>query len=154
MKKNKIIFIVIILLISSRTLGWYFFENIQKIKPSENIIATETSPDSNYQVTAYLINNGATVGDAVLVRVADNNGFKKNIYWNYPCDSAKITWQSKDIVNINNVVIDVKGKAYDWRKQGNDIFMVNLLFSLFMILAFLVLLYDYIRNGNGVRRKK
>lgn len=74
------------------------------------------SPDGKYTITSYLNNGGATTNWAVLCSVKDNDtGKTRNIYWQYRCDDANITWIDDTTVNINGVKLNVEKDTYDFR---------------------------------------
>lgn len=93
-------------------------ENIQ----GEKLIKKVKSPSGKYEVEAYLNNGGATTDYAILVVWKDlKNGEKKNIYWNYPCEEAKINWHSDDKIEINSVVLQVPDEVYDYRNDRDTV---------------------------------
>jgi len=116
-KKYKIpIAIVALMLVLLYLVNWAFFD-IQRIK-GEEVLTKSISPDSQYTVTAYLNNGGATTDYAVLCSVVNHEtGKSRNIYWNYHCEEADITWKDKDTVVINGVELDVDKDSYDYRND-------------------------------------
>lgn len=106
--------LIFMILLSGYGIYWAFYD-IQRIKGQE-IIKEVPSPDGTYTVTAYLNNGGATTGYAVLGSVKTNGKNKeKNIYWQYRCEEANITWIDEYTVQINGVVLNVKTDTYDYR---------------------------------------
>ncbi len=82
------------------------------------MLAQSSSPSGVYTVTAYLNNGGATTSYAVLCTLRNNNtGRYKNIYWNYRCDYANISWSGDKTVIINGVRLDVDKDTYDFRRS-------------------------------------
>ena len=91
------------------------FFDIQRIKGQEKIQEL-TSPDGQYTLLAYLNNDGATTNYAVLCSVKNNQtGKTKNIYWNYPCWNAEVTWLDGHTVTINGIVLNVGSDTFDYR---------------------------------------
>jgi hypothetical protein len=91
------------------------FFDIQRIKGQEKIQEL-TSPDGQYTLLAYLNNDGATTNYAVLCSVKNNQtGKTKNIYWNYPCWNAEVTWLDGHTVTINGIVLNVRSDTFDYR---------------------------------------
>ena len=95
---------------------YHFFFDINAIEPGEKMFDS-TSPSGDYTITAYLNNGGATTDFAVLC-VLNEGAKRKNIYWNYPCDSVVIKWIDNDTVSINGVILeDINKDCYDWRRE-------------------------------------
>lgn len=107
---------ILLLLVSLLGYGihWAFYD-IQRLDGQE-ILQEVSSPNGTYTVTAYLNNGGATTGYAVLCSVKTNGQNKeKNIYWQYRCENADITWIDEHTVQINGVELNVKKDTYDYR---------------------------------------
>lgn len=114
---NRILTLVIILVVLSLYfLADYFLFNINAVKPGEYITQT-VSPDGRYIIYTYLNNGGATTDYATLCVLEDSQSKeKRNIYWEYHCDTAEIKWIDNDTVNINGVILnDVTKDKYDYR---------------------------------------
>lgn len=118
-KKNKII--VTVLLLIACLVGivgltvYHFFYDINAINPGEKI-AESVSPSGQYTISVYQNDGGATTACAILCVLYDGNK-EKNIYWNYPCESAEIVWIDNDTVIINDIQIDnIFLDTYDFRK--------------------------------------
>ena len=120
MKKTIKILISVIIIIMLFLYFIYcvlFDFDIEKIKGQE-LLKEESSPNSNYKVECYLNNGGATVDFAVLCKVIDNKNKKeRNIYWEYHCSEAEITWKDETTVIINEMELDVLKDTYDFRKK-------------------------------------
>lgn len=120
-KKTKIIiciFSILVVVIGLMAYGihWAFFD-IQRISGQEVIVSVD-SPDGRYTATAYRNNGGATTGYAVLAKIIDNHTQKsKNIYWQYPCETADIVWLDETTVQINGISLDAWKDTYDYRKK-------------------------------------
>lgn len=119
MKKNRLTVIIasIIVLVVALGSGVYsLFYDTQKIEGQE-MIAESDSPDGKYTVTAYL--NKSETDSAVLCSVTAKTFFDRdrNIYYNYPCDKAEISWSDNDTVVINGIEIDVRKGSFDCRKS-------------------------------------
>ncbi len=100
----------------------------------EKLIKKVKSPSGKYEVEAYLNNGGATTDYAVLVVWRDlKNGEKKNIYWNYHCEEAKINWHSDDEIEINGIVLQVPDEVYDYRNDQGKQYLCCFPFLFFML---------------------
>ncbi len=107
---------VVIIALLFYAVYWAFFD-IQRIK-GQKYLTESTSSDGKYTVTAYLNNGGATTSFAVLGTLKNNKtGRTKNIYWQYRCEDADITWKSNKIVVINGIELDVTKDTYDYRRK-------------------------------------
>ena len=121
-RKNKVIFSIIatsiIMILIGFILVYNSFFSISWIKGQE-VIAESSSPNNTYIVYAYRNNGGAAVDFAVLGVVKNNKtGKTKNIYWQYHCSDAKITWKNENTVIINGVELQVEKDVYDYRQSG------------------------------------
>ncbi len=86
--------------------------------PQGEFMKTSVSPDGEYRVNAYLCNGGATVDYAVRCEAETvSTGEKRNIYWEYHCEEAKIAWVDERTVVINGIELDVVEDSYDWRME-------------------------------------
>ena len=116
-KTSILISIVLIIFIGISICFYNLFFNTQRIKGQE-YLTKSISPDKAYTVTAYLNSGGATTDFSVLCRVKNNEtGKEKNIYWQYSCSEAVITWSDDDTVVINGIELDVEKDSYDFRKN-------------------------------------
>lgn len=117
-KKNILtIFLSISIIVSVIVYGFYWsFYDIQRIDGQE-YITESTSPNGEYTVIAYLNNGGATTGYAILGTLQNNNSGKtKNIYWQYKCEKAEISWINDETIKINGIQLNVKNETYDFRR--------------------------------------
>ena len=106
--------ILIITLLSSFHLAFFSLQRIDGQKKTGEYI----SPDGKYTITSYLNNGGATTAYAVLCTVKrSGNNKEKNIYWNYPCEEATVSWLDKTTVEINGINLDIKKDTYDFRRN-------------------------------------
>ena len=120
MKKSlKVVGILLLLVITILGYGIYWaFYDIQSIK-GQKTIQEVSSPNGTYTVTAYLNNGGATTAYAVLCSVKTNGrNSEKNIYWQYPCNTASIVWIDEQTVKINGVELNIKKDTYDYRHDS------------------------------------
>ena len=120
MKKQLIIAVsklLIVIIILAFSIYWAFYD-IQHIKGQE-ILKEVSSPLGTYTVTAYLNSGGATVDYSVLCSVKTNGQSKeKNIYWQYKCQEADISWVDEQTVQINGVKLNVIRDTYDYRHDS------------------------------------
>jgi uncharacterized protein YpmB len=118
-KKNLLIISIIIVAMAgtaSYAINWAFYD-IQRINGQE-YLKELTSANGTYTVTAYLNNDGATTGYAVLGTLKNNkNGKTKNIYWQYHCEKADMKWFDDDTIEINGKELNVKNEIYDYRRE-------------------------------------
>ena len=95
-----------------------FYEDHFTIKgiKGEELLTSTTSPDGKYEVRAYLNNGGAGTDYAVLVVLNDKqNNTEKNIFWDSPCEEAKMQWISNDMLLINDKSLHIPDETYDFR---------------------------------------
>ena len=108
--------IAIIVGIATYAVYWAFYD-IQRIEGQE-YITESTSPNGEYTVITYLNNGGATTDYAVLGKLKNNNNGKtKNIYWQYNCEKAEISWINDETVKINGIQLEIKNEIYDFRRE-------------------------------------
>lgn len=86
--------------------------------PVGEFVESYPSPNSENILNIYLCAEGATVDFAIRGEVEKSDGTKKNIYWEYHCDSAEVEWLSDDTVVINDKTLNINTDAYDWRKES------------------------------------
>ena len=119
LKKSIItISLIIAIILGGITYAVYWaFYDIQRINGQE-YITESTSPDGTYTMIAYLNDGGATTGYAVLGTLKNNNSGKtKNIYWQYHCEEAEISWINDETIKINGIKLNVKNQIYDYRRE-------------------------------------
>ena len=91
-----------------------FFKSV--FSPNEELITKTVSKDGKYTIEAYLVNGGATVDWAVRCYLKTNNRLgKKMIYNDYHIDSATMSWEDDDTININGHTIDLPDGKFDFR---------------------------------------
>lgn len=89
-----------------------------KYLPEGEIIETVYSPDGTYKINSFLVSGNATVAFCVRCEVVENSsGEKRNIYWEYRCESADIVWIDNTTVEINGRRLNVLVDSYDWRAE-------------------------------------
>ena len=111
-----VIILAAVLLIVGIFMVHYLFYDINRIK-GEELISSSTSPTGEYELSVYRNNGGATTGYAVLCTAREVSTDKeRNIYWQYRIEDATVEWESDYIVVINNIRLDVRKDAYDYRR--------------------------------------
>lgn len=90
--------------------------NMDKL-PEGELLNSYPSPNSENTINIYLCNGGATVDYAIRGEVVKSDGTKRNIYYEYHCDSAQVEWLSDDTVIINDVTLNIDTDVYDYRSQ-------------------------------------
>ncbi len=111
-----VIILAAVLLIVGIFMVHYLFFDINRIK-GEELISSSTSPTGEYELSVYRNNGGATTGYAVLCTAREVSTDKeRNIYWQYRIEDATVEWESDYIVVINNIRLDVRKDAYDYRR--------------------------------------
>lgn len=106
--KYVLIFILVLLL---------FWCVSNKPLPEGKLILSSLSPNSMYQVNAYLCDGGATVDQSIRAEVVIvSTGKTRNIYWQYHAYDAEINWISDELVSINGITLNVLEDMYDYRK--------------------------------------
>ncbi len=116
-KKIKNILLIVLALVIAIGCGAYsLLFDTQRLEGGE-LICQSDSPENKYTVSAYL--NRGEENNAVLCRVTAKIflGRDRNIYWNYPCESAEIEWIDETTVIINGVELDVRFDTFDYRKS-------------------------------------
>ena len=86
--------------------------------PEGELINSVYSPDKSHVINAYLVNGGATVDFSVRCEVREvSSDDKRNIYWNYHCESAEVEWIDNETVSINSIILNIYKDSYDWREE-------------------------------------
>jgi len=113
---KKIVFVIFIIVIIFSSLGYHFFVSMNGLPKGEMILETE-SPNNNYTIRAYLVNEHATVDFCIRCELIYNykTKMKKNIYWGYREDAVEIEWINDNSVIINGRNIELPNGKYDWR---------------------------------------
>lgn len=110
--------ICILLFISLVGYTYYYYGYSMATLPKGEFITESNSPDGTYTLRAYRINGGAT--SPLLIRgeliFNKNNKRAKNIYWNKKENFAVITWNTNEMVTINNHPIKIPNGKYDFRR--------------------------------------
>ena len=84
--------------------------------PQGERMDTIYSPDGVYKINSFLVSGNATVDFSVRCEVVEiASGQKRNIYWEYHCESAHIEWIDNVTVEINGKKLNVITDSYDWR---------------------------------------
>lgn len=84
--------------------------------PQGELMETIYSPDGTYRINSFRVLGNATVDFSVRCEVIENSsGKKRNIYWEYRCESARIEWIDNITVKINEIQLNVITDSYDWR---------------------------------------
>ncbi|MEH7517478.1 hypothetical protein COM86_25420 [Priestia megaterium] len=100
---------------------WFLFApNYLQFAPKGEYISQSTSPNGDYIVKIYRPSGEATTPFAIRGEVTYTNKIfnkRKNIYWNYPQETAKVKWVNDEIVNISGHVLNVKKDTFD----ANDV---------------------------------
>ena len=112
--KNKAIpvFLVLIIMLTITACAAVGMDNL----PEGELMETICSPDGTYTINSFLVSGNATVAFCVRCEVIDNtSGEKRNIFWEYRCESADIEWFDNTTVKINGKQLNVISDSYDWR---------------------------------------
>ena len=96
----------------------YLFFNIDRV-PEGELLADKISPNGEYTVLTYVINEHSTVAPAIRGEVISHkeNDKKRNLYWAYRKEKGEIEWINKHVVSINGIELDVRTDTYDYRKE-------------------------------------
>ena len=112
-KKNIVLYLILSVVLVFSSCAAYSMDNL----PKGELIETKCSPDGTYVINSYLVSGGATVDFCVRCEVVEISTEKKrNIYWEYRCETAKIEWVDDTTVSINDKLLNVITDSYDWRK--------------------------------------
>ena len=112
--KNKpiLIFLVLIIMLTITSCAVGGMDNL----PQGELMETIYSPNGAYRINSFLVSGNATVDFCVRCEVVKNSsGEKRNIYWEYRCESAYIEWIDNTTVEINGKHLNVITDSYDWR---------------------------------------
>jgi hypothetical protein len=122
MKVTKVMKILLALLAGGAVflfcLYYYFFVSLNHL-PKGDLLTETVSPNGDYTLNIYLINGGATVSYAVKGEVVyhKKKDKRKNIYWQYREQTARVIWSDHHTISINGVQLDVRKDVYDYRRQ-------------------------------------
>jgi hypothetical protein len=75
------------------------------VGPPGELIATSRSPRGTWEVRAYYNNPGAAASSVVRAEVSGPRGGWREIYLEGDVAEAVISWQSEDVVKVNDKVI-------------------------------------------------
>lgn len=96
---------------------WFLFApSYLRFAPKGEYISQSTSPNGGYIVKVYRSSGGATTPFAIRGEVTYTNKVfnkKKNIYWNYPQETAKVKWVNNKTVNISGHILNVTKDTFD-----------------------------------------
>lgn len=102
---------------------WFLFAPSRlQIVPKGEYVSQSTSPNGEYVVKIYRSSGGATTPFAIRGELTDTNKVfnkKKNIYWNYPQETAEVTWVDNQTVNISGHILNVKKDTFNANEAGN-----------------------------------
>lgn len=110
--KTTLILLVFIIMLTITSCAMVGMDNL----PQGELMETVYSPDGTYRINSFLVSGNATVDFCVRCEVIENSsGEKRNIYWEYRCESAYIEWIDNTTVEINGKQLNVITDSYDWR---------------------------------------
>ena len=117
---RKVLFAILaVLLATGITIGYIVYTHFYSMNHLPNWFQSSGSPNQAYNLNLYRVNKGGGTNSpsvrGELTTVA--TGERKNIYWGYEEEHAKIEWQDKYHVSINNNVLDVRTDIYDGRRE-------------------------------------
>jgi len=100
---------------------WFLFApSYLQFAPKGEYISQSTSPNGDYIVKIYRSSGRATTPFAIRGEVTYTNKIfnkRKNIYWNYPQETAKVKWGNNKTVNISGHILNVKKDTFN----ANDV---------------------------------
>jgi len=100
---------------------WFLFApSYLQFAPKGEYISQSTSPNGDYIIKIYRSSGGATTpfairGEVTYTKKVFNK--RKNIYWNYPQETAKVKWVNNKTVNISGHILNVKKDTFN----ANDV---------------------------------
>lgn len=100
---------------------WFLFApSYLQFAPKGEYISQSASPNDDYIVKIYRSSGGATTpfairGEVTYTKKVFNK--RKNIYWNYPQETAKVKWVNNKTVNISGHILNVKKDTFN----ANDV---------------------------------
>lgn len=114
---NRAVIIGLTVIVVICFLIYYFFFDISHFSGQETMKIIE-SDNGSLSVCVYRNNGGATTDYALLCTVkADNSGFERNIYWDYPYKDPEVSWLDDDTVIINGKTLNIYEDHYDFRRN-------------------------------------
>jgi hypothetical protein len=100
---------------------WFLFApSYLQFAPKGEYISQSASPTGDYIVKIYRSSGGATTPFAIRGEVTYTKKIfnkRKNIYWNYPQETAKVKWVNNKTVNISGHILNVKKDTFN----ANDV---------------------------------
>ncbi|WP_176344220.1 DUF5412 family protein [Priestia aryabhattai] len=100
---------------------WFLFApSYLQFVPKGEYLSQSTSPRGDYIVKIYRSNGGATTPFAIRGELIDTNktfNKRKNIYWNYPQETAKVKWINNETIEISGHTLNVKKDTFN----ANDV---------------------------------
>ena len=100
---------------------WFLFApSYLQFAPKGEYISQSASPNGDYIVKIYRSSGGATTPFAIRGEVTYTKKIfnkRKNIYWNYPQETAKVKWVNNKTVNISGHILNVKKDTFN----ANDV---------------------------------
>lgn len=100
---------------------WFLFApSYLQFAPKGEYISQSTSPNGDYIVKIYRSSGGATTPFAIRGEVTYTKKIfnkRKNIYWNYPQETAKVKWINNKTVTISGHILNVKEDTFN----ANDV---------------------------------
>ncbi|MGF9946214.1 DUF5412 family protein [Priestia megaterium] len=122
MKKRYIVYVgALSAFIVIGFIWWFLFApSYLQFAPKGEYISQSASPNDDYIVKIYRSSGGATTpftirGEVTYTKKVFNK--RKNIYWNYPQETAKVKWVNNKTVNISGHILNVKKDTFN----ANDV---------------------------------
>ncbi|KRE04411.1 DUF5412 family protein (plasmid) [Priestia megaterium] len=122
MKKRYIVYLgALSAIIVIGFIWWFLFApSYLQFAPKGEYISQSASPNDDYIVKIYRSSGGATTpfairGEVTYTKKVFNK--RKNIYWNYPQETAKVKWVNNKTVNISGHILNVKKDTFN----ANDV---------------------------------
>ncbi|MDD9791687.1 DUF5412 family protein [Priestia megaterium] len=124
MKKRYIVYLgALSAIIVIGFIWWFLFApSYLQFAPKGEYISQSASPNDDYIVKIYRSSGGATTpfairGEVTYTKKVFNK--RKNIYWNYPQETAKVKWVNNKTVNISGHILNVKKDTFNVNDVDN-----------------------------------
>ena len=112
---KKFLLCVLTFILILLTIFTYGCLNLNSL-PEGELVNSYYSPEKSNKINIYLCNGGATTDFAIRGELEKSDGEKKNIYWQYHCNSADVEWISEETVIINGQKLNIYTDVYDYRQ--------------------------------------
>ncbi len=90
-----------------------FFYNMEDLPVGEKALTT-VSPDGSFELSFYVVDTA--LGSAVRGEILQNDGTRRNVYWQTSAITAAVNWVDNENVSVNGNTFNAKSGAFDSRQ--------------------------------------